>query len=227
MAYNRTTWQDSPSTSTPITAARMNNIETGILAIESGAIDVYTTEAARDAAITSPTEGMRVYLTSPTVPAATGSVTSIPTGVQTIYNGSVWVCITEVASASSTSTLMNVTASYATGWTSGSGDTTNNIVTLTTGTTALVHVAFTLEDADNVGYIAAGVNVSGATTQAAADSRCISAPFFASGNQNGVSGTILLSGLTPGTNTFTLNVRGGSTIGMRALYRLICVRGIA
>jgi hypothetical protein len=33
--YTRTTWQDYPNTTTPITAARLNNIESGILGVES------------------------------------------------------------------------------------------------------------------------------------------------------------------------------------------------
>jgi microcystin-dependent protein len=35
MAYSRTTWEDSPSTNTPISAANLNNIEEGILDVES------------------------------------------------------------------------------------------------------------------------------------------------------------------------------------------------
>ena len=296
MAYSRTTWENSPSEATPISADNLNNIEQGILDVESdfnalagtvgvamgtagtavnttatqgsvvaiagsvtainsslgsvagsvtainsslgsvaGTVSmgglVFTNEAARDAAITSPVEGMRVYLTAPTVPAATGSVTSIPTGITTVYNGSVWVCITEVGSASSTNTNMNVTTSYDAPWTSGSGDTTNNFVTLTTGTTALVQVSFTLDNAGGSGWIAAGVNVSGDTTQAASDNRCVAAPFFLNdppqGFFSGVSGTILLAGLTAGTNTFTLNVKGNPTYTVRSLYRLISVRGIS
>lgn len=35
MPYARTTWVDYPATTTEITAARLNNIETGILAVEA------------------------------------------------------------------------------------------------------------------------------------------------------------------------------------------------
>lgn len=41
MAYSRTTWADFPSTSTPITAARLNNIE-AFLASISTAADAWT-----------------------------------------------------------------------------------------------------------------------------------------------------------------------------------------
>lgn len=42
MAYSRTTWQDSPSTATPITATRLNNIE-AMLASIANAGDAWTT----------------------------------------------------------------------------------------------------------------------------------------------------------------------------------------
>ena len=58
---------------------------------------IFLNEATRDAAIPSPVEGQQCYLTAPTVPAATGSITAVPTGVQVIYNGSVWVCTTPIA----------------------------------------------------------------------------------------------------------------------------------
>lgn len=46
MPYTRTTWQDYPNTTTPITAARLNNIELGILAVEAAAgTGVYTLNA--------------------------------------------------------------------------------------------------------------------------------------------------------------------------------------
>ena len=99
---------------------------------------VFTTEAARDAAITSPTEGMRAYITAPTIPAATGGITNIPTGIQTIYNGSVWVCITPVG-AGETATGTTTSASY-TATLSGSPG-TNPTVTLVTGTSAIVSVS--------------------------------------------------------------------------------------
>jgi len=38
--YTRTTWQDYPNTTTPITAARLNNIESGILGVESSVLSV-------------------------------------------------------------------------------------------------------------------------------------------------------------------------------------------
>ena len=81
-------------------------------------------------------------------------------------------------------------------------------VTLTTGTTVLVTVAFT-------GYSSAAFAsvmsfaVSGATTLAASDANA------AYCNSNGVNHTatrtVLLTGLTPGSNTFTAKYRGSTT----------------
>lgn len=43
MAYNRTTWNDLPNTTTPITATRLNNMETGISANDNNiSTDVYS-----------------------------------------------------------------------------------------------------------------------------------------------------------------------------------------
>jgi hypothetical protein len=208
----------------------MNNIETGILAIEagSGAITngIYVNEAARDAAITSPTEGMRVYLTAPTVPAATGSVTVIPTGVQTIYNGSVWVCVTEVGSASVTATTgTNGNSSYSAYWTSGTGDTTTNSVTLVTGTTAIVTMTLgvSLGGANSGTYLSA--TVSGATTLPSSDANSVWN--MATSGFPVVNGTLIFTGLTVGTNTFTLTSKGSSSLSATYTRRQIFVRGIA
>ena len=35
MAYNRTNWENSPSTNTPLSADNLNNIEEGVLDVES------------------------------------------------------------------------------------------------------------------------------------------------------------------------------------------------
>lgn len=180
---------------------------------------VYTDEAARDAAITSPTEGMRVYLTAPTVPAATGSATVVPTGITTIYNGTSWVCVTEVGAFSTTSATTTSTT-YVTTLTS---DTTAVSVTLATGTTALVMLSGSYSSNVAVqNYIS--FSVSGATTLAAQDTNSII---------NGTTGIILspgasiiVTGLTAGNNTFTLNYRvsGGTATYIR---RTLVVKGIA
>jgi hypothetical protein len=86
---------------------------------------VFTDEAARDAAITSPTEGMHAYLTASTVAAATGDTTAVPTGVQTIYNGSAWVCVTTIGA--STAATGSTTSSSFTATLSGSPGTNPSV----------------------------------------------------------------------------------------------------
>jgi hypothetical protein len=178
---------------------------------------VYTNEAARDAAITSPEEGMTAYLTAPTVPAATGATTAVPTGVQTIYNGSVWVCVTEVGAFTTTSGTTTSTS-----FTTLTGGGTNPSVTLVTGTTALIAVS-TSQSATSGFTVITSVAVSGATTLAAADERgtlTTGSTAFRS------SDVFILTGLTAGTNTFTLNYRtAGGTATVQ--YRNLTVRGVA
>ena len=184
---------------------------------------IYTTEAARDAAITSPTEGMQAYLTAPTVPAATGNVTAVPTGVQTIYNGSVWVCVTEVGARRDGDTGYTTTSSsYVTTLTS---DGTAISVTLVTGTSALLMFGFSGYSDVNKS-IRASVSVSGATTVAATDGQGVVADNITASQQLTVASTYVLTSLTAGTNTFTLNYRGngGNNVYVR---RFLTVKGIA
>lgn len=184
---------------------------------------VFTNEAARDAALTSPEEGMVAYLSSPTVPNATGGGTAIPTGVLTVYNGSVWVCVTPVSGGTSnngTTTSTSFTATL------GGSPGTNPSVTLVTGTTALVMVKATLaNDTSGLGAYA-GVAVSGAGTVVASVNECV----YNGGGANAyfqASSAYVVTGLTAGTNTFTMQYRvgGGGTATFGA--RQITVQGIA
>jgi len=272
MPYTPQTWIDN-NASYPLSAARMNVMETGIQTAASvadqgqrclttvqktnlgsgtvgtrvdettlaqlqiyvgstwmpvGGPMVFTNEAARDAAVPSPTEGMTAYLTAPTIPAATGTSTALPTGIQTIHNGSStptyaanWVCVTPIGSRSDTS-ASTASTSYVTTLTS---DATAISVTLVTGTSALVQ----MESTSSVN--AAGTNflsfsVSGATTLAAADLNGGRDVSEAAGRVVGVSRALIITGLTAGTNTFTLNYRtdGGTTTYST---RNIIVSGIA
>jgi len=202
-----------------LTAAQMNVIQDNLLAGQP----IFTDEAARDAVITAPEEGMVAYLTAPTVPAATGATFStVPTGITTIYNGSNWVCVTPISAKSNTSGTTTAT-SYATTLTS---DGTAVSVTLTTGTTALVTMAAQGQGGVSVQNLFVSFSVSGATTIAAADAQM--AVFTAAGN--GFRGSIardqVISGLTAGTNTFTLNYKVGSNTGTY-LSRDLTVVGIA
>ena len=184
---------------------------------------VFTTEAARDAVITAPVEGQRAYLTAPTVPAATGATTFVPTGVQTIYNGSVWVCVTPVGAvtpAGGTTTSTSYTATL-----SGSPG-TNPTVTLVTGTTALIHLKCDVYNTNLNAYALVGVAVSGAGTVAASDDYAMYHKMAVADNQITYGVSFILGGLTAGTNTFTMQYKVSSNTGTFA-KRSITVQGIA
>ena len=179
---------------------------------------MFTTEAVRDAAITSPTEGMHAYLTASTVAAATGQTTAVPTGIQTIYNGAAWVCVTEVGASSLTSATTTSTSYVST----LTGDTTAVSVTLSTGTTAKVeHGAFS----STSGVYSQDFTVSGATTRASNDSTRLI-------HQLGINGaaapfrSFVLTGLTAGTNTFTLQYKTDGSL-FTATHRVLTVKAIA
>jgi hypothetical protein len=204
-----------------LTAARYN-VE--VVANSVMGNPVYTNEAARDAAITAPSEGMRVYLTTPTVPAATGATTFLPTGITTIYNGTSWVCVTPVGAYTGTQGT-TTSGSFTATLTSGG---TNPSVTLTTGATAMVSIAMAAYN-NNGQLNVMGVAVSGATTIAATlDAAVQHATPLVGGvaTELTLSNRLIISGLTAGTNTFTLQYYvGGNT--MFASRRRIIVEGIA
>jgi hypothetical protein len=184
---------------------------------------VFTNEAARDAAITSPTEGMRAYITASTNASAVGDTyVGTPTGVQTIYNGSVWVCVTEVGATTNTSGTTTST-SYTTTLTSGG---INPAVSLVTGTQALISLSVTFNPDSVPGTLSMSFGVSGATTLAAADAHAVSTNIFSSTRDHTIARTFVITGLTAGLNTFTLNYK--TTIGtLTAKARSFVVKGIA
>jgi len=199
-----------------LTAAQMNTLQ-------QQAVMTFTTEAARDAALTAPSEGMVAYLTTPTVPSATGATTFVPTGIQTIYNGSSWVCVTDVGAFTPTSGTTTATANFTPTLTGGG---TNPSVTVTTGTTAMITF---VANSSNGGAVSSymSVAVSGATTITA---DTFETNFGAARNAVATFGTVcrtvIISGLTAGTNTFTLNYLVAAGTGTWA-YRSINVRGVA
>jgi hypothetical protein len=186
---------------------------------------VFTNEAARDAAITSPVEGQRAYLSAPTVPAATGAITAVPTGVQTIYNGSVWVCVTEIAARSETLGTTTSTSYVST----LTGDATAISVTLVTGTTALVSIGYTGYTSGTTMF--AAVAVSGASTIAASNGKAVLKQDLSSPAANITShqATFAFTGLTAGTNTFTLQYKVATAIqgAFDTGGRNLVVKGIA
>jgi hypothetical protein len=195
--------------------------ESRIVTATNQSVQVFTNEAARDAAITSPSEGMHAYLTAPTVPAATGGTTYIPTGITTVYNGTSWVCVTPVGAF--TSPIGTTTSTSFTATLSGSPG-TNPTVTLTTGTTALIHLGATVES-NNTGNTVVGFAVSGATTLAADDARSIGMNNHTANAPHYIGQSILVGGLTAGTNTFTMQYK--VSLGTLSVYfRRITVVGL-
>jgi hypothetical protein len=184
---------------------------------------IFTNEAGRDAAITAPFEGQIAYLTAPTVPAATGAVTAVPTGVTTIYNGSAWVCTTQVNAFTETSGT--TTSSSMTPTLSGGG--TNPSVTLATGTTALVLTSITGSVNPTPTTISTGVAVSGATTLAVGSNSVARYVGTGNGFQHTMTIAKVITGLTAGTNTFTLQYQSGAGNTATFLDRSITVQGIA
>lgn len=216
MAYS---FPSAVSTGDVLTASAYNQ---AVQENQKFGIATFTTEASRDAAITSPSEGMRAYLTGPTVPAATGTTTAVPTGVMTVYNGSVWVCTTPVASSSGTDGT-TTSASYVTTLT---GDATAIAVTLVTGTTALVSLNTTCNNSTSGQAVYASVSVSGATTLAAADDNGVLANAGINSQNISLGRTYVLTGLTAGTNTFTLNYKVTANTGTYSSRSLV-VQGVA
>jgi len=182
---------------------------------------VFTNEAARDAAITSPTEGMVAYITASTETAAAGSTTYVPTGIQTIYNGTGWVTVTPTGTAQS--------GTGATTLTSGSSVLTGSpgtvpTVTLRTGTTVLVSsTIWCVPSTTNAVYVAIG---SAATSATGVSGNSVTHQYGASPAQTAISGTGIISGLTAGLNTFYQHYSVSS--GSASIYsRSFTVQGIA
>ena len=213
-----------------VTAADYNIMANNALQFAPFVQGVFTTEAARDAAITSPTEGMHVYLTAPTtaIVNATGLTAAIPSGVQTIYNGSVWVVTTPIGALSRANGvgISNISTTSTSYTTTATGDTTALTTTLVTGTSARIDLSMTFYmNTSNSAFVS--FSVSGATTIAASD---VGGLMESAGAPNGGYGTMggsqIITNLTAGVNVFTFNVRAdGGTLYLSS--RRIVVQGIA
>jgi len=205
-----------------LTAAQMDAVREAMFFGQA----TFTNEAARDAAIPATAislqEGMRAYLTASTVATATGATTAIPSGITTTYNSSAWVCTTPVGASSGTTGTMTGT-SYQNTLT---GDTTAISATLVTGTTALINISCTTAHSALATKNFLSVAVSGATTLAASDANGVEANQMVAGYIYTMSRSYILTGLTAGTNTFTLNYK---TQGATATFysRSLVVQGIA
>lgn len=185
---------------------------------------IYVTEAARDAAIPTPFEGQRAYITGSTETTAAGLSTQIPTGIQTIHNGAGWVTVTPVG-GTNTNAGTTVSPTMTTVITGLTGAT--SAATLRTGTTALVSLSsrVTPPSTASIGYV--DVIVSGASSI----TPTVGAARIWVQNNTGysiaASGTFIITGLTAGVNTFTFAVgsQGGGTLSIFGLA--IIAQGIA
>ena len=176
---------------------------------------IYATEAARDAAITSPFEGQRAYITASTeTTAVAATITAIPTGIQTIYNGSVWVTVTEVGAFSYASSQA-LTGAYA-DLTVG-GIKTQAI--LRTGTTACVSVAGRSLATANYYFLTA-------STATASGGSFGLGEIVNTGAVVTSSKTFVFTGLTAGLNTFTVQGKLNAGAGTWDYLSLV-VKGIA
>ena len=200
-----------------LTAAQMNAMQANALA--GGPI--YATEAARTTAIPSPYEGQRAYITGSTETTAAGSTTYIPTGIQTIYNGTVWVTVTPIGTSQS--------ATGVTALTSGSSVLTGSpgtvpTVTLRTGTTVLVSSSvWTVPSTTNAVYVSIG---SAATAASGVAGGTGTFQYGASPAQCSIFGGGIITGLTAGLNTFYQQYSVSS--GSASIYsRQFTVQGIA
>ncbi len=197
------------------TAAAWNVITNDILQFAPFVQGVFTNEAARDAAITSPTEGMHIYLTAPTVPSATGATI---TGIRQVHNGANWVTVSPIMGVVA-ATEQNTSATYAAMTTPGP------VVQVQTGTSALVTVSARISSAVATRYGYAGFSVSGATTIAAADTSAVVAGSSNAEITVDVSNSFYVT-LNAGTNIFTMLYRrdvNNTSLGIRSLT----VRGLA
>ena len=183
---------------------------------------IFTTEAARDAAITSPVEGQEAYLTAPTIPAAvsgTGGTTIVPTGVTTIYNGSAWVCTTPVGVFNGGSSNTVTSSSYTDATWGGTAMT----VTAETGTTAMVSLTARMF-APTGAFFFAAVKPPNANS---ADTYAISAQSDGGSNTPLFGGTFIFTGLTAGSNTFKIQLRNNGAANGKLDSTHLIVRGIA
>jgi len=81
------------------------------------------------------------------------------------------------------------------------------VVTLVTGASVICHIDSRFYQGTLSGAACLAVAVSGATPQAASDSLMVFGNAQTTTNRNNLAGEVKLTGLTPGTNVFTLKYR--------------------
>lgn len=173
-----------------------------------GGVRVFASAAARNTAITAPAEGMVVYLTD--------------INVLQVHTGTAWCTVTPQGASTNTAYTYNPADVSNSFYDAGSG--TNATVTVDTGTSAIVTVG-AMVYAPSTRQWAAGVGVSGASTIAASDA--FAAYHQSAGNTSTASISFKLDGLTAGSNTFRVRVKGIDGSYAQTVYRnWITVTGI-
>ena len=206
-----------------LTASRYNNEVVGN-ALAGGPIFAAYTDLV--AAIPTPYEGQRAYLTAPlaaTVTAA-GDTTYVPTGISLIHNGSGWVCVTEVGAFTAAG---GTYASGTYGPTLSGSPGTNPAVTTITGATALVTITASVSISTTM-TVGIDVAISGATTRLAGTTagQNLNVPKSSdAGLAITYNHSFIVSGLTAGVNVFTLNYNSNNTGTIT--NRRLTVKGIA
>jgi hypothetical protein len=186
---------------------------------ESAIVARNAATAARNAAITSPLEGMRAYITAPTIPATTGGGIGIPSGITTVYNGSTWVCTTTVATwNSNTCTAQSVSAYSTCLWSGNALSVTSN-----TGSSALVTLTARIFASGSQYFFAAVKPGTGGAT----DGFSISTQQSSGASTHCIGGTWLFTSLPAATNTFTVQMRNNGGVSMFIDQCHITVTGIA
>lgn len=87
------------------------------------------------------------------------------------------------------------------------------MVTVTTGTIAIVHFACGIANSVNDSACFVSVDVTGVSTVAASDGWAIGSDGITAGNFVRYGMTHVFTGLTPGTNVFTMRYRAASNTG--------------
>jgi hypothetical protein len=160
--------------------------------------------------------GVCTSSTRPTSPFTGQYIFETDTLNTLVYNGTAFVCLTPQSSTQDASVNNPSGTTFAAS--SGSDPT----VTLQTGTKALVTISVRISAASNYHFV--GCAVSGATTLAATDAN--SATIGAVGGASSASTTFLLTGLTSGSNTFTMRYRCNVSASGSYDYRKLTVVGI-
>jgi len=155
-------------------------------------------------------QGVCTSTTRPSNPFEGQMIYETDTDLMLLYNGSAWVCITLKSSLDETTRTTSSTS-----FTTLTGAPS---VTLQTGTKALVTVAGMMSQGGTAGYATIGCVVSSASTIASSDTKAAVIYWGAGdlGNDKTTSFTYLETGLTAGSNVFTMQVKcPGATLTIK------------